>query len=165
MKFDIWNFYENLSRKFKFQQNATKITGILHEDVCKFTKISRRILLRMKNDPNDFCRKNQNTHFIIRHFFPKLVPFMRKYQKMPWSQRGHRQHGACAWHTGQVSLHACKHKPAVVHTHTHTHTQTRYSPGQVIGQSQRPLAATTDSTLKRQTSMPPAGFTPGITAS
>jgi len=36
---EIWNFrgfFENLSRKFKFHYNMTRITGTLHEDVCTF---------------------------------------------------------------------------------------------------------------------------------
>ena len=32
MKFDIWLFFENLSREFKVHYNLTRITGILHED-------------------------------------------------------------------------------------------------------------------------------------
>jgi len=34
-------FFENLSRKFKFHYNLTKITGTLHEDQYTFLIISR----------------------------------------------------------------------------------------------------------------------------
>ena len=40
MKFDIGLFFENLLRKFKFQQTPKGITGTLVEDLSTFT-ISR----------------------------------------------------------------------------------------------------------------------------
>ena len=70
MKFDIWIFFGNLARTFKFHYNLTTIMATLLENVCTF--ISRRISLRMRN---------QNTHFVFDIFFfppPKIVPFMRE---------------------------------------------------------------------------------------
>ena len=32
IKFDIWIFFENLSRKFKFRPNLARLTGNLHKD-------------------------------------------------------------------------------------------------------------------------------------
>jgi len=49
IKFDIWVFLENLSRKFNFHSNLTKITGTLHEDRYTFLIIYRLILPRMRN--------------------------------------------------------------------------------------------------------------------
>jgi hypothetical protein len=40
IKFDISDFFENLSRKIKFRYNPTKITGTLREDVFTFMTIS-----------------------------------------------------------------------------------------------------------------------------
>jgi len=54
MKFDIWVFFEILSRKFYFQYNLTRITGTLHEDVSTFMIVSRRILLRMSKVSHKF---------------------------------------------------------------------------------------------------------------
>ena len=34
MKFDIWVFFENLSRRFTFHESLTRITGTLHESLC-----------------------------------------------------------------------------------------------------------------------------------
>jgi hypothetical protein len=48
MKFDIWRFFENLSRKFKLDYNPTGITGILQEYICTFI-ISTWITLRITN--------------------------------------------------------------------------------------------------------------------
>jgi len=48
MKFDIWIFFENLSRKFKFHWYLTIITGILHENLCTFMIIFRSVLLGME---------------------------------------------------------------------------------------------------------------------
>jgi hypothetical protein len=45
------NFFEkkNLSRKFEIHSNLTRINGTLHEELCKFSIISRLILFRMRN--------------------------------------------------------------------------------------------------------------------
>ena len=76
LKFNIWVFFENLSRKFKFHYNRTKITGTLHEDQYIFLIISRRILLRKRNVSDKRCRENQNTHFMFCTSFSKIVPFV-----------------------------------------------------------------------------------------
>jgi len=46
IKFDIWGFFENLSRKFKFRWNRSRT---LHEDQFTFLIISRSILVRIRN--------------------------------------------------------------------------------------------------------------------
>jgi hypothetical protein len=61
MKFDIYVFFENLLRKFKFHQNMTRITGALHEGLCAFMIISDWILPRMRNISDKSCKENQNT--------------------------------------------------------------------------------------------------------
>ena len=40
------------------------MTGTVHEDMCQF-RISRTVLLRMRNVSNKSCRENQNTHFVF----------------------------------------------------------------------------------------------------
>jgi hypothetical protein len=74
--FNVWIFFENLSTKFKFHQNLTRITGTLHED-CFFMIIFRSVFLRMRNVSDKSCTENQNTHFMFRKLFPKILPFMR----------------------------------------------------------------------------------------
>ena len=59
MKFDIWVFLENMSRKFKFHQNLSRITGTLREDQYTFLIICRSFLLRMRNVSDKSCRGNQ----------------------------------------------------------------------------------------------------------
>jgi hypothetical protein len=49
MKFYSWVLFENLSTKFKFHYNLTRITGTLHEDQYTFLIISRSFLLRIRN--------------------------------------------------------------------------------------------------------------------
>jgi hypothetical protein len=51
--------------------------GILLEDLRAFMIISRSVLPRMKNVLDECYRENQNTHFMFRNGFPKIVPFMR----------------------------------------------------------------------------------------
>ena len=69
MKFDIWEFFENLSRKLKFHLNRTTITGTLHEDRCAFMVISRSVLLRMRNVSDKSCAESRNTYFMFSNFF------------------------------------------------------------------------------------------------
>ena len=57
-------FFENLSRKFRFYCNLTRITGTLHEDVSSFMKISCWILLRMRKFSNKSCRENHNIFYV-----------------------------------------------------------------------------------------------------
>jgi len=70
IKFDIWVFFENMSRKFKFHLNRTRTKGTLHEDQFIFVIISRSFLFRMRNVSDKRCRENQNTHFMFSTFFP-----------------------------------------------------------------------------------------------
>ena len=63
-KFPIGIFFENLSRKFKFHSDLTRITRTLHEDKYTFLIISHSILLRMRNVSDKTSRENQNTYFM-----------------------------------------------------------------------------------------------------
>ena len=60
MKFEIWEFFENVSRKFKFDLNLTRITDSLHEDLCTFM-VTRWILLTMRTVSDKTCQESQNT--------------------------------------------------------------------------------------------------------
>jgi len=97
------DFFENLSRKFKFLSNRTRIKGTLHEDPCTFFVISRAFLLRMRNVSDKHCRENQNTYFVFSNFFSKIVPFRRKCEKYVERGRSH-DYGACALHAGYIRL-------------------------------------------------------------
>ena len=74
MKFDIWVFFANLWRKFKFHQNLTRITGTLLEDQYTVFIISHSFLLRMRNVSHKMVereRERKNTHFRFSNFFPE----------------------------------------------------------------------------------------------
>ena len=68
-----WNliseFFENMSRKFKFHWNPIRVTGTVHEDVFTFVIISRWILLWMRNVLDKSCRENENTYFMFNNRF------------------------------------------------------------------------------------------------
>jgi len=114
IKFNIWTFFsENPSRKFKFHQTITTITGTLHEDRYTFLIISRSVLLRMRNVSDKSCRENDNTHFALWNFLKNRVIYEIMWENI-LERAGHRwQYGACALHAGYPRLHT--------HTHTHTH--------------------------------------------
>ena len=90
MQSNIWAFFENLSRIFKFHWNPKRITVTLHEDLFTCMTVSLWALLRMRNVSDKYFRENQNTHFIFNYFCPWIVPFMRYSGKIRWSQRGHK---------------------------------------------------------------------------
>ena len=89
-KFDIWVFFESLSRIFKFHQNLTRITGTAHEDQFTLLIISRSALLRIGNASDKSRRENQNTHFVFKNVFPTIVPFMGQCGKILHSGSGRR---------------------------------------------------------------------------
>ena len=45
--YEIWLFFQNLSRKFKFRWHLTVMTGTLHEALCTLMIIPHWIFLRM----------------------------------------------------------------------------------------------------------------------
>jgi len=55
--------------EFNLHYILTKIMGTLHEDLCTFITVSRRILLRIKELSEKNCREIQNTYFILTKFF------------------------------------------------------------------------------------------------
>jgi hypothetical protein len=65
MKFDIWVFFENSSKKL----NPTRMKGTLHGNKYTFSILSRSVLLRMKNSSDKGCRETRNTHFMFDNFF------------------------------------------------------------------------------------------------
>ena len=71
IKFDVWRFFEILSRILNFHYNLTRITGTLHEDLCAFTITYRRILLRVWDISHKSCRENQNTFHVPTIFSPE----------------------------------------------------------------------------------------------
>jgi hypothetical protein len=87
IKFDIWVFFENLSRKFEFQSNLTWISVFYMKTLyCTFMIVSRSIVLRISNVSGKNCRENQNTHHIFNTYFLKnrvVYQIMRKNMVQP----------------------------------------------------------------------------------
>jgi hypothetical protein len=77
LKFDIIVFFENLSRKFKFHENRTRITGSLHGDQYTFLIISHSIILRMRNIAGKNCKGIKTRILCSITFFSKILPFVR----------------------------------------------------------------------------------------
>ena len=73
MKFDIWIFFENLPRNFKFNYNLTRITVTLYEDRYTFLIISRSVLLRRKNFSDKSWKGNSKHSFYALESFWKIV--------------------------------------------------------------------------------------------
>jgi hypothetical protein len=80
-KFYILEFFENLSRKFKFHLDLVRTTSTSHEDLCTFMTVFLWILLKKKNIPDKTCRKNQNTFCFQQIFTPENPAVYEKKKK------------------------------------------------------------------------------------
>jgi len=92
------------------------------------------------------CRENQNTHFMLNNFFPKVTSFMRFFffwRNSPPLGQDLFSHEVCI-------------------SRTTTHRSRKYSSGRMIILSRRPLPDNTHHS--QQTSMPLVGFEPAISA-
>ena len=104
MKFDIWGFFENLSRKFKLHLNRKKKAGTLHEDQHTFLIISRSFLLRMRNVSDKSCRENRNTYFVCNNSHPlpkscRLWDNVEKYNRAGTATYENMAHAHCYKYT------------------------------------------------------------------
>jgi hypothetical protein len=68
MKFNIWVFFDNLSRKLILIQNFTRITSTLHENQYTFMITSSSVLLRLRNVSDKFVEKIR-TRILYSIFF------------------------------------------------------------------------------------------------
>jgi hypothetical protein len=84
MKFDIWYFLENVSKKFEFHHNRTITMGTLHDDQCAFVIIFCSVLLRMTK----FVEKIK-THILGSIFF-KSFRLWNMEKKISYSRAGNR---------------------------------------------------------------------------
>jgi len=73
MKFVIWLYFGNLSIKFNFNLNLTRITAIYVKTEIKFWSTSRSVLLRTKNMSDKICRETRKTHFVFNNCFNRTV--------------------------------------------------------------------------------------------
>jgi hypothetical protein len=81
MKIYIWIFFQNLSRKFKFRYNLTRMANTLHEDICTFIIITFLILVRMWNFPWKMLQEKSKHVFCVQIFFPNIVPLWNKVEE------------------------------------------------------------------------------------
>jgi hypothetical protein len=82
-KFNVRVFSENPSRRFKFNNNQTKIKGILREDRYTVMFISRSIILKTRNVSGKIVLKMKTRIIYSLLFFPenpcRLCSNMEKY--------------------------------------------------------------------------------------
>jgi hypothetical protein len=69
-------FLENLSTKFKFHKNLTRIKVTLHEGQYTFAILYCTVVLKMRNILDKNCRENKNTNLYSVAFFPKKLLFV-----------------------------------------------------------------------------------------
>ena len=97
LKFLFENFRQSSDKIFHW--NLTRIKGTLHAHICTF-KISRWIVLRMRNVSDKICRENRNTHFMINKFFRKscsLWDSMKNMVEPNWPQMTIRHMRIACW--------------------------------------------------------------------
>ena len=77
----IWEFFENLSRKFSVHWNLIRIKGTLHEDQHSFMIISRPVLLRTKKK---YFRQKLYRKWQQKFYVQKLPFENRAVYKIMW---------------------------------------------------------------------------------
>ena len=82
IEFDIWGFFEIFFQKIQVSLKSDKNNGTLHGDQYTFLIISHPVPLRMRNISDKICRESRNTHFISNNFIPKVLPFMRMWERV-----------------------------------------------------------------------------------
>jgi hypothetical protein len=60
--------------QIQFHENPTRITGTLQEEQYAFfiIRVSRSVILRMRNVSDKSCRENQNTHSMFNNYLSKI---------------------------------------------------------------------------------------------
>ena len=97
---EIWylSIFRKSVEKIQVWLKSDKNKGYLHKDVCTFTTIYHRIILKLKNVSDKSCRENQNTHFML-NISPKIVSFWDNVETYSWAGKA----------TGDNKVHAyCK---------------------------------------------------------
>jgi len=90
IKSNIWLFFKNLSRNFKFHYNRTRINGTSHEAQYTFSIKSRSVLRTMQNVLDKICRESRYTHCVLNIFFSsKILPLWDNVKK--YCRRGRPQ--------------------------------------------------------------------------
>jgi len=69
MKCDVRVFFENVSRKFKFQLNLSRITVTLRGNLSTSVIVPRSVLLTMRNISGKSRRENSNKRFMFDSVF------------------------------------------------------------------------------------------------
>jgi hypothetical protein len=92
--------FQNLSRKFKYHSNRTRIKSTLHEDRYTCLIISRSVVLKIKNVLNKCCRENQNTRFVFsKYFFEIRAVCEIMWENIVQRARNILHYGVCALHS------------------------------------------------------------------
>jgi hypothetical protein len=81
MKFDIWVFFTNLLKYFKFLYYRTRTKGTLHEDQYTFLIISRSVHLRMRNVSDKVVQKIKTYVLFSRTCFRKSCRILNSVEK------------------------------------------------------------------------------------
>ena len=68
MKF--WVFIQNLSRRFDFHQNMTRLTGTLHRNLCTFMIISPPEFILEYETYRPKLQRKLNTHLVLHYSVP-----------------------------------------------------------------------------------------------
>ena len=108
MKFDILVFSENISRKFKFDYNRTRIKGTLNDSQYTFLIVPLSVLLRMKNVADKVVEKFETpVLYSVTFFFnPTVCEIMWKnFVERGWPQMTIWRMRISCWITTATNTH------------------------------------------------------------
>jgi len=85
---------------------TNRITGTLHEELCKIVVMCASVLLRMRNASDKIYRKNQNTFYVPYGFFEHRAVCEMMWENTVETDRRQIivQYRACALHAGYLRL-------------------------------------------------------------
>jgi len=111
MKFDIWRFFKNLSRKFKLHENRRRIKCTLHEDHYIVLSYIAHFFLEWEMFQTKVVEKIKTHSLCLVAVFWKSCRLWYNLEKKDIEGGGYRwHHGACAFNSGYIRLqiHALK---------------------------------------------------------
>jgi len=92
MKFDIWIFLQNLSRKFNSLKSDKNNGDFTWRPVYIFFIICRWILRRMRNVSDKFVEKVKNTRFMFDNFFFSKIVYLWEVVENRWQYSTEHAH-------------------------------------------------------------------------
>jgi hypothetical protein len=72
------HYFSKICREISVSLTSEKNERNFYEDLCTFMIISGSVIVKMRNVSEKVCRGNQNSSFMFKNVFPKIVPYTKQ---------------------------------------------------------------------------------------